>query len=226
MGSNHKITAEEVISKLKDDGDFDRLRLKIVRQLKQNEDLRNNIISVVKQSTALNQPGAENMQTRKLCDAIHDEIHEKAMNQISEGLWEIIRSEDGMKTEIKETVHSVYDKLLKPEQKATEGESMFSSAQVPVTGGTDEFNGDVMISGESNGTMSNGEHNNEASDFCLPNHSATNNHDSKSETQQPHQHNGSLLTKGGDSSPPPSTGKHKQTCNANDEDPDIPPGFG
>lgn len=36
MGSNHKITAEEVISKLKDDGDFDRLRLKIVRQLKQN----------------------------------------------------------------------------------------------------------------------------------------------------------------------------------------------
>lgn len=31
-----KMNAEEVISKLKDDGDFDRLRLKIVRQLKQN----------------------------------------------------------------------------------------------------------------------------------------------------------------------------------------------
>ena len=30
------MNAEEVISKLKDDGDFDRLRLKIVRQLKQN----------------------------------------------------------------------------------------------------------------------------------------------------------------------------------------------
>lgn len=31
-----KITAEDVISKLKDDGDFDTLRLKIIRKLKEN----------------------------------------------------------------------------------------------------------------------------------------------------------------------------------------------
>lgn len=36
MGKDQKITAEDVITKLKDDGDFDRLRIKIIRQLKQN----------------------------------------------------------------------------------------------------------------------------------------------------------------------------------------------
>jgi len=37
MGSSGKVVGkEEVIAKLKDDGDFDRLRLKIVRKLKDN----------------------------------------------------------------------------------------------------------------------------------------------------------------------------------------------
>ena len=35
-GIQHKISAEDVISKLKNDGDFDRLRLKIIRKLKEN----------------------------------------------------------------------------------------------------------------------------------------------------------------------------------------------
>ena len=35
-GIEHKRSAEDVISKLKDDGDFDRLRLKIIRKLKEN----------------------------------------------------------------------------------------------------------------------------------------------------------------------------------------------
>lgn len=35
----HKISAEDVISKLKDDGDFDRLRLKIIRKIKDNVSL-------------------------------------------------------------------------------------------------------------------------------------------------------------------------------------------
>ncbi|XP_021735959.1 uncharacterized protein LOC110702544 [Chenopodium quinoa] len=242
MSRDEKITAEQVISKLKDDGDFDRLRFKIVRQLKQNEDLRNNIISVVKQSTVLNRPGAENMQTRKLCDAIYEEIREKAMSQISDGLWEIIRSGDDMKTEIKETVHSVYDKLLNPERKAIDSTS--SSGQVPISRGT-EFNGHVIVSGESNGIMSNGEHK-EVSGFSLHNSTATNNHDLKPETQQPHPgnnsfteegiephwRNGPLQSKKGDSSSPPgysSSGKRKRASDADadaDEDPDIPPGFG
>ncbi|XP_044476447.1 uncharacterized protein LOC123203997 isoform X2 [Mangifera indica] len=78
------------------------------------EELRNNIISAVKQSTALNRAGAENMKPRQLSDAIHEEIKFKVMSQISDGLWEIIRSKEGMKSEIEETVQSVYDKLVNP----------------------------------------------------------------------------------------------------------------
>ncbi|RWR80526.1 Adenosine monophosphate-protein transferase and cysteine protease ibpA [Cinnamomum micranthum f. kanehirae] len=112
-----KITAEDVISKLKDDGDFDTLRLKIIRKLKENDGLRNSIISAVKQSAALNRPGAENLKPRQLSDAIHEEIGSKVMGQISDGLWEVIKSSNGMKNEITETVQSVYDKLVKPKEK-------------------------------------------------------------------------------------------------------------
>ncbi|KAF5195751.1 hypothetical protein FRX31_014662 [Thalictrum thalictroides] len=68
------ISAEEVISKLKDDGDFDKLRLKIIKKVKENEELRNNIIATVKQSAALNRAGAEKFKPRELSDAIHEEI--------------------------------------------------------------------------------------------------------------------------------------------------------
>ncbi|GJW09025.1 hypothetical protein Tco_1571448 [Tanacetum coccineum] len=63
-----------VISKLKDDGDFDKLRLKLIRKLKHKEELRDNIVSIVKQSVAINRPGAENMKPRQLYDAIHEEV--------------------------------------------------------------------------------------------------------------------------------------------------------
>ncbi|ESQ35578.1 hypothetical protein EUTSA_v10008831mg [Eutrema salsugineum] len=105
------ISKEEIVEKLKDDGDFDRLRLKIIRRLKENEELRNNMISVVKESTALNRPGAQNMKTRQLTDAIFEEVGSKMLSQLSDGLWGIIRSEDGMKNEIRETVQSVYATL-------------------------------------------------------------------------------------------------------------------
>lgn len=38
------------------------------------EELRSSIISVVKQSAALNRPGAENLKPRQLSDAIFEEI--------------------------------------------------------------------------------------------------------------------------------------------------------
>lgn len=38
-GGGGRVRAEDVISKLKDDGDFDRLRLKIIRKLKENVSL-------------------------------------------------------------------------------------------------------------------------------------------------------------------------------------------
>ncbi|KAG6382293.1 hypothetical protein SASPL_158038 [Salvia splendens] len=113
-GSGGRVKPEVVISTLKDDGDFDRLRRKTIRKLKDDEELRSNIISMVKQSAALSRPGVESMKPRQLSDAIHQEIGAKLMNQISDGLWNIIKSADGMQSEIKETVRSVYDKLSNP----------------------------------------------------------------------------------------------------------------
>ncbi|TYI61589.1 hypothetical protein E1A91_D10G183000v1 [Gossypium mustelinum] len=116
---NKKIMKEEVIAKLKDDGDFDKLRLKIVRKLKDNLlyifsrinnkftlELRNNIILAVKQSAALNCLGSENMKVRELSDAIHDEVGNKVMGKISDSLWEIIRLEGSTRIEIIETIVS------------------------------------------------------------------------------------------------------------------------
>ncbi|KAL1198175.1 hypothetical protein V5N11_035852 [Cardamine amara subsp. amara] len=114
MAMARKISKEEIVEKLKDDGDFDGLRLKIIRRLKDNEELRNNMISVVKESTALNRPGAQNMKTRQLSDAIFEEVGSKMLSQLSDGLWGIIRSEEGMKNEIRETVQSVYATLSNP----------------------------------------------------------------------------------------------------------------
>ncbi|KAI3710928.1 hypothetical protein L2E82_40724 [Cichorium intybus] len=122
-GLNLTISCDDVISKLKDDGDFDRLRLKIIRKLKENEELRKNIVSIVKQSVALNRPGAENMKPRQLSDAIHQEVGGKVNEQISNGLWEIIRSPDGIKTEITETVKSIYIKLSTPKRVENPGPS-------------------------------------------------------------------------------------------------------
>ncbi|KAL1094740.1 hypothetical protein V6Z11_D06G112400 [Gossypium hirsutum] len=95
---NKKIRKEEVIAKLKDNGDFDKLRLKIIRKLKDN--------LPVKQSAALNRLGSENMKVRQLSDAIHDEVGNKVMGQISDSLWEIIRSKGSTRTGITETVVS------------------------------------------------------------------------------------------------------------------------
>ncbi|KAG4141820.1 hypothetical protein ERO13_D06G097500v2 [Gossypium hirsutum] len=135
---NKKIRKEEVIAKLKDNGDFDKLRLKIIRKLKDNllvqlelcilyllsflmdskndsvnsrtrrmqPSICNNIISAVKQSAALNRLGSENMKVRQLSDAIHDEVGNKVMGQISDSLWEIIRSKGSTRTGITETVVS------------------------------------------------------------------------------------------------------------------------
>ncbi|KAK9699424.1 hypothetical protein RND81_08G172400 [Saponaria officinalis] len=215
MGKEEKISEEEVISKLKDDGDFDRIRLNIVRLLKLNEDLRNNISLAVKECAALNHVGAENMTARQLCDAIHDEISENVMVQISDGLWKIIRSDESIKTEITETVQSVYDKLLNPK-----GESPISS-------------------GERQPNVSDGE-GREPPGFSLQNHTTSNHDISRSEKpgvesnlerqRESRWSNGSAKTEeDGDTSPPPGftlQGKRKRASDGNDDDPDIPPGFG
>ncbi|CAI9759421.1 unnamed protein product [Fraxinus pennsylvanica] len=210
------IKAEDVISKLKDEGDFDRLRVKIVRKLKENEELRNNIISMVKKSVALNHPGAENMKPRQLSDAIHKEIGEKVMSQISDGVWNIIRSGDGMKTEIVETVQSVYNKLSNP-------------------GGNNHCETSSHVGLQPAG-------------FVLSDQDQSKKNDN---VQKPNDKLGvSMIRKGKEikevkegnlctpailepdnleSGPPPgfsSILEHKQAGHPNDEDPDVPPGFG
>ncbi|KAF9619565.1 hypothetical protein IFM89_007392 [Coptis chinensis] len=83
-GGEVRISAEEFLAKLKDDGDFDKPRLKIIQKLKENTTF----------------------------DAIHEEIGNTLMGQISDALWGVIRSTDGMKSEINNIVESVYNRLL------------------------------------------------------------------------------------------------------------------
>ncbi|GAB2300927.1 hypothetical protein Dimus_034962 [Dionaea muscipula] len=236
-GSGHKITAEDVISKIKDDGDFDKLRIKIIRKLKENEDLRSNIISVVKESTALNQVGAENMKPGQLFDAIHEEIRDKVMNQISDGLWEIIRSTDGMKTEITETVHSVYDKLINPQRKEEEVESASSLGTVPKKRAS-PHDGLAKGSSEIDGMITDGDLK-EPPGFPVNNHTTAENHGTEMQHRSPSEQrvleekeeppppqSEPFETEDGDPSVPPGFSGNHKLSDGSDEDPDVPPGFG
>uniref|UniRef100_A0A5B7BM72 BOD1/SHG1 domain-containing protein n=1 Tax=Davidia involucrata TaxID=16924 RepID=A0A5B7BM72_DAVIN len=239
----HKISADDVISKLKDDGDFDRLRLKIIRKIKENEELRNSIISMVKQSAAFNRPGAENMKPRQLSDAIHQEVGDKVTSQISDGLWEIIRSADGMKSEITDTVQSVYNKLLNPIGNE-EGESSSPNGAVPLQKEAD--NGSITASvAEIDGTLSDTEPT-EPPGFSLCHHPQNNNHEeqpkeerllpmphdgrtTEEQKEEPHPPQDVLEPDNVDPSLPPgfsAVTEPKQSCDGSDEDPDVPPGFG
>lgn len=240
--ANQKICRDDVISKLKDDGDFDRLRVKIIRKLKENEELRSRIISMVKQSTVINRPGAENMKPRQLSDAIHQEVGDQVMSQISDGVWEIIRSGDGMKSEITETVQSVYRNLLNPKRKENEnGESFSHSDAMPVKKRLDD-NGSAIATasgGEIGDTLSDSEPI-EPPGFSL----CQNNHEGPKELIRPpmaHDGGPTEAPKEGphlsqdvlDPDPvdlisPPGFAavmEYKQQCDGIEEDPDLPPGF-
>lgn len=239
---NKKIRKEEVIAKLKDDGDFDKLRLKIIRKLKHNEELRNNIISAVKQSAALNRPGAENMKVRQLSDAIHDEVGNKVMGQISDSLWEIISSEGSMRTEITETVQSVYDKLATPQGKEKGESSVHEMVHVEKES---ESNGTIKATARRvDETLSDGDpqeppgfsmSNNRHSNHCQQSH--------KAKQQLPRPYDGALKNCKEEPSHsqegqeqddvdvcvPPGFSvdiDQKHPCDVSDDDPDVPPGFG
>ncbi|KAK4262692.1 hypothetical protein QN277_028224 [Acacia crassicarpa] len=231
---------EDVIAKLKDDGDFDRLRLKIVRKLKENEELREHIISIVRQSVVLNRDGAENMKPRQLSDAIYEEVGDKVMSQISNSLWQIIRSDDdGMKSEIIETVQSVYDKLVNPKGK--------DEAQLS-TSGVMPFQPQVQtaLAAERDDTLLENEPN-EPPGFTLSHNHLNNHHDDQnrgkeqanvnigvegSNAEQKEEHQPSQETYGAEDASddgPPGFSievEHIPSSDCGDEDPDVPPGFG
>lgn len=238
MGSSEEVVGkEEVIAKLKDDGDFDRLRLKIVRKLKDNEELRQHITSIVKQSVALNRAGAENMKPRQLSDAIHEEVGDKVMSQISDSLWQIIRSGDDMKSEIMETVQSVYDKLANPKGK---DEVMMSMSDVmPI-----HRQGETASATEIDDTLHENEPDEPPGFTLLHNHLNNNYHEEQDKGKVQVQKQGFTAEQKEDShpsqdtlgeddvnsnAPPPGFSmdvEQKPSSDCSDEDPDVPPGFG
>ncbi|CAN4077355.1 unnamed protein product [Withania somnifera] len=247
MENGKRIRAEDVICKLKDDGDFDKLRLKIIRKLKENEELRKSIIATVKESVALNRPGVERMKPRQLSDAIYQEVGDKVMGKISDDLWNTIRTGDGIQTEITQTVQSVYNKLLNPQLNEA-GESASHSNLQPAQNGV-ESNGHIAVSDsgidatlcidaepcEPPGFARLGSNQNSKShhkespkkELGLPAPA-----DGKpSETYSKSDTNCSLdLVPGNvDVGAPPGFAigtKEKNTDDVNDEDPEVPPGFG
>ncbi|KAG5249249.1 Midasin [Salix suchowensis] len=229
------VSKEEVIAKLKEDGDFDNLRLNIIRKLKDNEELRNNIISIVRHSAALNRAGAESLTPRQLFDDLYDEVGNKLTSQVSAGVWKVIRSADGMKNEITETVQSVYNKLVNPERKE-DGESSTHGAMV-VDNGTN-YKGLVKASSVSmDDNLSNSDPN-EPPGFSLSNNHQNSYHEKREELQLPipreakkkrPNHSEDMLEVNDVDLVPPgfsADAEPKEPCDSSDEDPDVPPGFG
>ncbi|XP_048571956.1 uncharacterized protein LOC125552447 [Triticum urartu] len=120
FGRRRQPTAAEVVGRLKDDGDFDALRRAIVRKVKDNEVLRNNIITEVKQSMVLSEDGSEKLKLKELSDAIFQDIGSKIMGQISDEVWSVIQSGE---TDIRGSVETVFDRIMNPEQQQDTGPS-------------------------------------------------------------------------------------------------------
>ncbi|MCL7028909.1 hypothetical protein MKW94_002254, partial [Papaver nudicaule] len=74
MESSVIITPEDVMESLMNDGTIDTMRLKIITQLKANEELKNNTLEMVGKSKVLNTPGAEKQTKRELFDALRQEL--------------------------------------------------------------------------------------------------------------------------------------------------------
>ncbi|XP_074577293.1 uncharacterized protein LOC141833704 [Curcuma longa] len=110
MGSRI-ITPEDVLESLMNDGTIDAIRLKIINQLKANEELKNNTITMVEQSKVLNTPGAEKQTKRELFDALRRELETPVLEKASRAVWELILDEGGLGKEISETVERVFCKL-------------------------------------------------------------------------------------------------------------------
>ncbi|XP_077218338.1 antigenic heat-stable protein [Tasmannia lanceolata] len=105
------VTPEDVLESLMNDGTIDAIRLKIINQLKANEELKNNTITMVEQSNVLNTPGAERKTKRELFDALRRELETPVLEKASKSVWELILDNDGLGKEISEMVEKVYCRL-------------------------------------------------------------------------------------------------------------------
>ncbi|KAK9147037.1 hypothetical protein Sjap_006940 [Stephania japonica] len=105
------ITPEEVLESLMNDGTIDAIRLKIINQLKANEELKNTTNSMVEQSKVLNTPGAEKQTKRELFDALRQELESPVLEMASKSVWELILDGNGIGKEIYESVEKVFCRL-------------------------------------------------------------------------------------------------------------------
>ncbi|KAL9161234.1 hypothetical protein ABFS82_07G007200 [Erythranthe guttata] len=110
MGSN-VITPDDVLETLMNDGTIDAIRLKIINQLKANEDLKSNTIKMVEQSKVLNNPGAEKQTKRELFDALRQELETPVLEKASRSVWDLILDQNGLGKEISDTVERVFCQL-------------------------------------------------------------------------------------------------------------------
>ncbi|XP_050273633.1 uncharacterized protein LOC126716728 isoform X1 [Quercus robur] len=105
------ITPEDVLESLMNDGTIDSLRLKIINQLKANEELKNTTIKMAEQSKVLNTPGAEKQTKRELFDALRQELEAPVLEKASKSVWELILDSNGLGKEISEMVEKVFSRL-------------------------------------------------------------------------------------------------------------------
>ncbi|XP_020588478.1 uncharacterized protein LOC110030216 [Phalaenopsis equestris] len=105
------IKPEDVLESLMNDGTIDAIRLKIINQLKGNEELKRNTITMVEQSKVLNTSGAEKQTKRELFDALRQELETPVLEKASKAVWELILDNNGLGKEISEVVERVYRRL-------------------------------------------------------------------------------------------------------------------
>ncbi|KAG6646745.1 uncharacterized protein LOC122315949 isoform X2 [Carya illinoinensis] len=109
--SSSVISPEDVLESLMNDGTIDALRLKIINQLKANEELKNTTIKMAEQSKVLNTPGAEKQTKRELFDALRQELEAPVLEKASKSVWELILDNNGLGKEINEMVERVFCRL-------------------------------------------------------------------------------------------------------------------
>ncbi|EPS68636.1 hypothetical protein M569_06132, partial [Genlisea aurea] len=105
------VTPEDVLETLMNDGTIDAIRLKIINQLKANEQLKSNTIKMVEQSKVLNTPGAEKQTKRELFDALRQELETPVLEKASISVWDLILDQNGLGKEITETVERIFCQL-------------------------------------------------------------------------------------------------------------------
>ncbi|KAI8021948.1 hypothetical protein LOK49_LG03G03510 [Camellia lanceoleosa] len=110
MESSSVITPEDVLESLMNDGTIDTMRLKIINQIKANEELKNTAIKMAEQSK-VNTPGVEKQTKRELFDALRQELETSVLEKASKSVWDLILDSNGLGKEISETVERVFCRL-------------------------------------------------------------------------------------------------------------------